>query len=172
MAETTEVEWRRLRADELRERARQDALVILPVGALEQHGPHLPVEVDSLLGETVALETARRIAASGKPGLVLPPLWTGVSEHHMSFGGTITLGYPAFAAVIEGICQSLVRLGFKRIVLLNGHGGNDNALRVLTDELSPNLGVPIVQFTYWYAAAQPIAEIPETPSLLRHPSEP
>ena len=46
-----EVEWRRLRADQLRERAKQDAIVILPVGSLEQHGPHLPVEIDSLLGE-------------------------------------------------------------------------------------------------------------------------
>ena len=49
-----EVEWRKLRADQLREQAQQDAIVILPVAALEQHGPHLPVEVDSLLGETVA----------------------------------------------------------------------------------------------------------------------
>jgi creatinine amidohydrolase len=53
-----EVEWRRLRADELRERAQHDAMVILPVGSLEQHGPHLPVEVDSLLGETIAIRTA------------------------------------------------------------------------------------------------------------------
>ena len=47
-----EVEWRKLRADQLREQARQDAIVILPVAALEQHGPHLPVEVDTMLGET------------------------------------------------------------------------------------------------------------------------
>ena len=60
----------------------------MPVGSLEQHGPHLPVEIDSLLGETVALRTAR-LAAEKEPVLVLPMLWTGLSEHHMSFGGTI-----------------------------------------------------------------------------------
>jgi creatinine amidohydrolase len=59
-----EVEWRRLRADQLRERAKQDAIVILPVGSLEQHGPHLPVEIDSLLGEAVALRTARLASAT------------------------------------------------------------------------------------------------------------
>ncbi len=63
MAEPVEVEWRKLRADQLREKARHDAIVILPVASLEQHGPHLPVEVDSMLGETVAIRAARKIAA-------------------------------------------------------------------------------------------------------------
>lgn len=62
---TMEIEWRRLRADQLRRQAEADAIVILPVGSIEQHGPHLPVEVDSMLGETVALEAARRVAAQG-----------------------------------------------------------------------------------------------------------
>ena len=165
-----DVEWRRLRADELRERAREDAIVILPIGAVEQHGPHLPVEVDSLLGETVALRTARRVAAV-EPVVVLPCLWTGISEHHMSFGGTITLDFPTFCAVVTGICQSVVRHGFKRIVLLNGHGGNENGLRVVADELSPKLGVAIAQMTYWYAAAKPIAAILERQASLLHACE-
>src|SRR5574337_597779 len=108
----TEIEWRRLRADQLRERAGQDAIVILPVASLEQHGPHLPVEVDSLLGETVAQRAAHKMAARGQQALVLPVLWTGLSEHHMSFGGTVTLGLSAFYAVIEDVCRSLVRHGF------------------------------------------------------------
>src|SRR6266404_2598338 len=124
-----EVEWRRHRADQLREKAKADAIVIVPVGSLEQHGPHLPVEIDTLLGEAVALRTAR-LAAEQEPVLVLPMLWTGLSEHHMSFGGTITLDAEAFFASVRCICQSVVRHGFRRIVLWNGHGGNDNALRV------------------------------------------
>ena len=89
----------------------------------------------------------------------------------MSFGGTVTLDFPAFSAVVEGICRSALRHGFKRIVLLNAHGGNENALRTITDELTPELGVPIVQFTYWYAAAVAIAEILETQSALMHACE-
>jgi creatinine amidohydrolase len=165
-----EIEWRKLRADELRERARQDAMVILPVGSLEQHGPHLPVEVDSVLGDATARRTAEIIART-ESVLVLPMLWTGVSEHHMTFGGTITLDLEAFYATIRCICQSLVRHGFRRIVLWNGHGGNDNALRVCADELTPRLGVPIIQFTYWYAAAEAIADILETQDALLHACE-
>ena len=86
-----ETEWRKLRADQLRDLSKRDAIVILPVASLEQHGPHLPVEVDSMLGETVAARTAAKVAARGQAVVVLPVLWTGLSEHHMSFGGTITL---------------------------------------------------------------------------------
>jgi creatinine amidohydrolase len=164
-------EWRKLRADELREQARQDAIVILPIASLEQHGPHLPVEVDSLLGETVAARTAEKMLANGQKVLVLPVLWTGLSEHHMSFGGTITLDNATFSALVEGVVRSVLRHGFRRIVLLNAHGGNENALRTITDDLSPKLGVPIVQLTYWYAAAVAIAKILETQGGLQHACE-
>jgi creatinine amidohydrolase len=171
MPDLPEVEWRKLRSDELRERARADAIVILPVASLEQHGPHLPVEVDSMLGETVAVRAARKIVERRQSAVVLPVLWTGLSEHHMSFGGTVTLDFPTFSAVIESVCRSVLRDGFKRIVLLNAHGGNENALRTITDELTPKLGVPIVQFTYWYAAAVAIADILETQGALMHACE-
>ncbi|HTC08833.1 MAG TPA: creatininase family protein [Acetobacteraceae bacterium] len=166
-----EVEWRRSRADQLRALAQQDAIVILPVASLEQHGPHLPVEVDSRLGEEVAARTAAKAQARGQPTIVLPVLWTGLSEHHMSFSGTITLDFSAFSAVVECVVRSVLRDGFKRIVLLNAHGGNENALRTITDELTPKYRVPIVQFTYWYAAAVPIAKILETQGGLQHACE-
>jgi creatinine amidohydrolase len=166
-----EVEWRRLRADELREAAKQDAIVILPVASLEQHGPHLPVDTDTTIGEAVALGTARRLTALGERALVLPVLWTGLSEHHMPFGGTITLGLQAFCGLIEDVCRSVVRHGFRRIVLSNSHGGNENALRTLTDELTVKLGVPIIQFSYPYAAQPAIAAILRTQGGVRHACE-
>jgi creatinine amidohydrolase len=171
MADHPVVEWRKLRADQLRESARDNAIVIQPIASLEQHGPHLPVEVDSMLGETVAIRAAHKVAERGQLALVLPVLWTGLSEHHMSFGGTITLDFSAFASLVEGVCRSVLRHGFARIVLLNAHGGNENALRTITDELTPKLGVPIVQFTYWYAAAAAIAKILDTQGALMHACE-
>jgi creatinine amidohydrolase len=164
-------EWRKLRADQLREQSRTDAIVILPVAAIEQHGPHLPVEVDSMLGETVAARTAAKLQVAGEEVLVLPVLWTGLSEHHMSFGGTITLDNATFAAVVAGVVKSVVRQGFRRIALLNAHGGNENALRTIVDDLTPKLGVPIIQFTYWYAAAVAIGKILETQGGLQHACE-
>jgi creatinine amidohydrolase len=171
MADQVLVEWPKLRADQLRDRARDNAIVILPIASLEQHGPHLPVEVDSMLGETVAIRAARKLAARGQRTLVLPVLWTGLSEHHMSFGGTVTLDVATFTSLVEGVCRSVLRHGFQRIVLLNAHGGNENALRTITDELTPKLGVPIVQLTYWYAAASAIAKILETQGGLMHACE-
>lgn len=165
------VEWRKLRAEQLREQARADAIVILPIASLEQHGPHLPVEVDSILGETVAARTAEKLQAAGHPVLVLPVLWTGLSEHHMSFGGTITLDNASFALLVEGVVKSVLRHGFRRIVLLNAHGGNENALRSIADDLTPKYGVPIVQFTYWYAAAEAIGQILDTQRGLQHACE-
>src|SRR3978361_1764364 len=101
-----------------------------------------------MVGEPWAAPTAAKVAARGQPIVVLPVLWTGLSEHHMSFGGTITLDNAAFAAVIEGVVRSVARHGFKKIVLLNAHGGNENALRAIVDDLTPKLGLPLVQFTY------------------------
>jgi creatinine amidohydrolase len=166
-----EVEWRKLRADELREAAKQDAIVILPIGAIEQHGPHLPVETDTLIAEAVALGAARRLADLGQRALVLPAMWTGLSEHHMLFGGTVTLGLPAFQSVIEDICRSLQRHGIKRTVLSNWHGGNDNALRNITVDLTTRLQLPIILFNYFPVARKVVAPLLTTQSDVYHACE-
>ena len=166
-----EVERRRMRAEELVELAGRDPIAILPIGALEQHGPHLPVEVDALLGEEVALRTARLLDRQGIAVTVLPMLWAGVSEHHMSLGGTITLSHAAMAAVVGDICRSLVRQGFRRIVLFNAHGGNEAPLRAIARDLSPDLGAALVQLTYWLAAAEVVKPLLESQSNVGHACE-
>lgn len=165
-----DIEWRRLRAEELCARARSDAVVIVPLGALEEHGPHLPIEVDCVLVEAVAKRTAELLRTT-TPVVVLPAVWVGISEHHMSFGGTVTLGFPAYAALVEGIVRSIVRAGFRRIVLLNGHGGNDNALRVIVDELQPQIPAELAQLTYWRAAAEAIGALLDAQDELLHACE-
>ena len=166
-----DVEWRKLRADELRDAAKQDAMVILPLGAIEQHGPHLPVETDTLIADAIALGTARKLAERGERALVLPVVWTGLSESHMLFGGTITLGLPAFQAAVEDICRSLQRHGFKRIVLSNWHGGNDNALRTITDDLTSRFQLPIILFNYAPVAAKVVAPLLTTQPDIFHACE-
>ena len=84
-----QVEWASLKASELRDLAARGAIVVLPVAAMEQHGPHLPVMVDTLLCGEVARRAAQRV--SGRhPVVVAPTVWSGLSEHHMPFGGTFT----------------------------------------------------------------------------------
>src|SRR3712207_3674782 len=115
----------RLTAAELRERAAAaDALVIIPIASLEQHGPHLATGVDIVLATAVAARTARRIAAAGAPVVVTPTVWTGLAEHHMAFGGTVTLDYDAFAAVLRGILRSAQRCGDRKSTRLNSSHAN------------------------------------------------
>jgi creatinine amidohydrolase len=165
-----ELEWARLKASDLRALAERDAIVLVPVAAMEQHGPHLPVMVDSLLCAEVALRSARRVAAH-QPVVVAPTVWSGLSEHHMPFGGTFTLDFPTFFALLRCLCRSLVTHGFRRIFLLNGHGGNRFALRVIVDQLAGELGAALATATYWEPAAGAIARILEQQPGVQHACE-
>jgi creatinine amidohydrolase len=164
------IEWWSLKAPELRELAKQNSVVIVPVASTEQHGPHLPTQVDCLL----AGEIARRAALQSSktlPTLVTPVVWTGLAEHHMSLGATISLDYETFHAVLRGVCRSLVRHGFRNILLLNGHGGNIAALTVIVNELAPELDAPIATTTYWLLAQAAFAKILEKQTNVRHACE-
>ncbi|MEN0075564.1 MAG: creatininase family protein [Paracraurococcus sp.] len=167
----TETEWMRLTAEELRARAAADALVIVPVASLEQHGPHMATGVDILLAGGVAARTAARIAAAGAPVVVTPVVWTGLAEHHMEFGGTVTLDYASFAGALRGIARSAARHGFRRVMLLNGHGGNAEAVMVAASEFTIELGIKVAAGTYWHMVPEVIAPILERQSGLMHACE-
>ena len=166
-----EIEWMRLTAEELRARAASDALVIVPTASMEQHGPHLATGVDIVLGSNVALATARRIAEAGQPVVVTPCVWSGLAEHHMAFGGTVTLDYEAFAGVLRGIVRSAARCGFKRVMLLNGHGGNAEAVAVAATEFSVELGIRVAAGTYWHVVPEAIGPLLERQAGLMHACE-
>ena len=102
--------------------AQTHKVVILPLGALEQHGHHLPLLTDALIGG----EIARRAEAQlGDAALFLPTLWIGASDHHRNFSGTISLSSDTYARVLGDMLESLIGAGFRRILLLNAHGGNE-----------------------------------------------
>lgn len=165
-----EVEWSRLKAREIAELARKDAIVIVPIGATEQHGPHLPVQVDARLAGEVALRAAR-IVAKKEPIVTLPSIWFGMSEHHMRLSGTITLDFDTMFAVIRCVVRSLLQHGFKRIFILNGHGGNTTALENIVGELTIAHQIPLACGTYWDMAQEPIAKILEKQKRLLHACE-
>lgn len=165
-----EVEWARLTAPEVTALAARDALVVLPVASLEQHGPHLPTAVDTLLASEVSRRAARLVAAR-MPVVVLPCQWMGMSEHHFPFGGTISLDYAAFRAVLEAIVRSLKACGFRRLFVVNGHGGNTEPLAVAVRELAVAHGVAIAAATYWLAAAEAFAAILERQRNIQHACE-
>jgi creatinine amidohydrolase len=105
---------------------------VVAVGAVEQHGPHLPLLVDAARGDRLALEVARRLGDS----VVAPTIRVGCSEHHMGFPGTISVRRATLEAVCLDYCVSLARHGFRRVYLVPSHGGNFGPLKDMLDDLN------------------------------------
>ncbi len=168
---SNEVEWAKLTGPEIRAVAgRSDALAVLPIGSLEQHGPHLPVITDTASASAAAIRAAR-LVADEMPVLVLPGLWTGMSEHHLPFGGTISLNFTELRGVLSGVVRSLRAIGFARLLIVNGHGGNIDPLAVAARELAHDYGLPVIACTPWFLTRDRVAEIAETKETPAHACE-
>jgi creatinine amidohydrolase len=165
-----EVEWARLKAQDLRALAIENAVVILPIASIEQHGPHLPVMTDTRLGQEVAHRAARK-AYGRRPTIVTPVVWSGLSEHHMPFGGTLTLSHATFRAVLRDLIEALVRHGFHDILISNSHGGNIVAMHQVLDELSTEVNATLVATTYPSEAAAEIGALLEDQDAVQHACE-
>jgi len=138
-------------------------IFVVPLGSLEQHGRHLPVFTDSLIVGHVA----DRVEELASDRIVLLPVqWLGHSPHHRRFG-CVSLDLMPYIEMIRGMCRSLVGMGARRILLLNGHGGNDTpckaALRELKSEFESIRDLYIVYAAYWNLAAPEFTAIRESP---------
>ena len=151
----TSVLWQDLTAEELREKAARDAVVVLPVASMEQHGPHLAVGVDTVLCGAVCKLAAER--AGDLEVVVAPTLWCGMAEHHMAFGGTFTFDIPTYRAVLLALLKSLERHGFHRVVIVNGHGGNIAALAAFLPDFARETSLSIRATTYFLLAQEAMA---------------
>jgi creatinine amidohydrolase len=105
--------------------------LLLPLGATEQHGPHLPLATDTLIACAVAERAARLLGGTA----VAPPVSVGASSEHRDFPGTISLPHEVLAALVEQLCHGLRRRGFGRIAVFSAHGGNGRALALAADRL-------------------------------------
>lgn len=105
------------------------AVAVLPIGAVEQHGPHLPVGTDYLAAEDVALMAMEKLNSESQ-FFLLPTVTYALSIEHIHVPGTITLMPETLIHVLTDIGDSLLRLGVKKLVLVNGHGGNDSAIQI------------------------------------------
>jgi creatinine amidohydrolase len=139
-------------------KALAESIALVPLGSIEQHGHHLPVLTDTQLVTTVAEGIEDRFGARV---LRLPTLWAGASDHHLDFPGTVSLPNALYTDVIKSIVRSLVGAGAKRVLLLNGHGGNripgHQALTELSNETDEVDAVWTVFANYWEVAAEAMA---------------
>jgi creatinine amidohydrolase len=140
--------------------AAPDYTVVVPLGSTEQHGHHLPVRTDAAIVTAVA-ERAVAEASRSCPILLAPTLPFGFAHHHLEFGGTVSIGGAAYVEVLCEIGRSLSRSGFRRLVFLNGHGGNQAAMALVADRLAYELAVPLSVATtsYWSVAGTALADI-------------
>ncbi|WEK20999.1 MAG: creatininase family protein [Candidatus Pedobacter colombiensis] len=149
-------------------KATGNKIALLPIGAIEQHGPHLAVSTDIDLVSEVAKRAEQQLP---EDILLCPPLPFGSSHHHLDFGGVMSISAATYTQVLVELVESLLKDGFRRIVLLNGHGGNitpaRQALAILSHKYDATLKPNIVMITYWelagkiFAGAAPM----ETPAL-------
>ena len=165
-----DVEWQNLKAQDLRALANDNAVVVIPIASIEQHGPHLPVMTDTRLGHEIAIRAARKAQAK-RPTVVTPVVWMGLSEHHMPFGGTLIVSHATFRAILRDLITSLMRHGFRDILISNSHGGNIIAMQQIADELSPELGATIVTTTYVTEGGEAFADLMEDQANVMHACE-
>lgn len=116
--------------------------VVVPFGSTEQHGRHLPLGTDAVLGDEFGRGLAQRLGA-----FLAPTVRFGCSEHHLAFSGTISLGAETFSSIVADVVASLSDHGFRQIVLLPTHGGNFKPLADAVAKIQPAAGVRIIAFT-------------------------
>jgi creatinine amidohydrolase len=129
------------------------ATVVLPTAAIEQHGPHLPLLTDAAAC-TAICQRAAEVASAEVPVVVAPTLPYGYSHHHRPHPGVLSLSWTTFAYAVRDLCESLYESGFRRIAIINGHGGNDEIIRVVARDLNFALPLSVAAASYWTIAWQ------------------
>jgi creatinine amidohydrolase len=150
--------WEELTSPEVDALDRDRTVVVLPIGSVEQHGRHMPLGTDSYLAHGVSLGAA---GLTSNATAVLPPPWYGFSRHHMRFPGSVTLSAETLMHLVEDIVASIVGHGFRKVLVVNGHGGNMGVIDVLASTLgAKHYGAARVAcLTYFQLASDAIQKL-------------
>lgn len=153
--------WEEATTGEIRSLVEEDPVVILPLAATEQHGPHLPLSTDLEIGRGI-LESASRHLPDDFPALALPPQAVGSSVEHARFPGTLSVDAELLCRVIGRIGEAVARTGIRRLVLHNSHGGNRPALDRAGLRLREERDMLVVKASYPLFPRPDSVELPET----------
>jgi creatinine amidohydrolase len=113
---------------------RDQILVVIPIAAVEQHGPHMPTGTDFILCTAVAEALEKQLA---ERVLLVPTLWLGASAHHLPLGSTLSAALDTYVATLCDVARSLLDDEYRRLLFLNGHGGNIDPMRMAVREMQP-----------------------------------
>lgn len=156
-----EVRLEMLTYEDVAQLNRSHTVTVIPTGSIEQHGPHLPLDTDAFLAGEVALAASRQARANGHV-IVTPTVRYGSSEHHMAFPGTLTLQATTFRNQIREVCASVLHHGFRRVLIVNGHGGNTALLANVVQQLGFEHDGRFAFLNYWDAAQEVAEQIRES----------
>jgi creatinine amidohydrolase len=163
----TEYRYNRLTWAEMNEAIAMQKVIILPTGSTEQHGRHLPLDVDVFLAESVCLEAGRR---APERILVLPPIAYGLNLHHIDFPGTIHIEPEVFIAFGLNITKSVAYHGFKKILIVNGHGSNTPLIDLIARKTVLATDSLCAALSYFALAMEAFHQIKDTP-VIAHADE-
>src|SRR5438270_5838163 len=141
----------------LREVSRVGTVVLAPIAACEQHSRHLPTFTDSILVTAVAERVEQRLP---QQVLLLPTFWLGASSHHTRFGATLTLEVDTHVTALVELLTPLLEDGYRRLLILNGHGGNIDTMHLALRKLQAKyIDRQLSAASYWELAAKELAEL-------------
>lgn len=146
------IEFEQLTREQLKHRARDGYAAVIPLGAIEQHGPHLPTGTDTFVCREVSRRAAQLAADKGTRLVLCPVLPIGCSSHHLAFGGTLSFASHTYLCILKDIGNSLIDSGFQRIVFLNAHGGNEYLMHQAATDLAVQHPVWTASASYWTIA--------------------
>lgn len=156
-------QWSDLTSAELSEAVRADPVVLLPIAAIEQHGPHLPLSTDADIGRGLIDEALSRLDPE-TPVLRLPMQVVGTSEEHVGLPGTLSLAPMRVVELLVDLGRSVAVAGARRIVIVNSHGGNRAAIDLAALRLRREHGLLVVK-AHWFRFPRPAADqVPELPT--------
>lgn len=145
--------WQELSSPEIEALDHESVIAILPVGAIEQHGPHLPVGVDAMINQGI-LERAKAGLPPAVRALVLPMLPVGKSDEHVGFGGTLTLSAETLIRAWTEIGVSVASTGIRKLVLFNSHGGQVSIMDIVARDLRIKEHMLVMAYS-WFAGGLP-----------------
>jgi creatinine amidohydrolase len=144
-----ELHWAECDRETLR-RHLPSALVVLPIGAVEQHGPHLPTGTDAFIVQAIVEAAVRQAAPDAPRDLVLAPtVRFGASDHHFPFGATLSLTVETLTQVLLDLARSVAVAGGRRMLIVNGHGGNRGACHAAAAAAASRHGLSVGHLDYW-----------------------
>jgi creatinine amidohydrolase len=146
---------------EINEAVEAQKVVLLPIGSTEQHGHHLPLDVDNFLARSVCIAAASR---APREVLVMPTIPYGYNEHAIDFPGTIHVAYDHFIAYCLDVCKSVVHAGFLRIIIVDGHGSNEHLCEFIARRATLETEGLVASTMWTNLAVEAFEKVRESPS--------